>query len=232
MYVGQHITDDPATRWKSHLFDALYNRKNRAICSAIRKYGPEAFRMEVIDRADRQEDLNQLESFHIRRLGTFPPSLGVGYNMTAGGEGLSGFSHRESTKDKIGAKARERMRDPAVRAAFLAVGSTAAKGLRHTEEWKQNFSRARVGHPVSEETRQKIAGSKRGIPRDEATRAKLRVANTGSHHSDEAKAKIGAFFRGRKLSEEHRTKLRKPKSPEHRAAMRAAWVLRKQQITA
>ena len=82
-YVGQTV-QEPEVRWRSHVADAMMERDTSpAFHRAIRKYGPDAFRHEVLHEGiTDQETLNRLEIEEIETRGSFAPN---GYNMTAGG---------------------------------------------------------------------------------------------------------------------------------------------------
>lgn len=80
-YVGQTTREDPIVRWKAHVSLAR-GRGKSYICAAIRKYGEEAFRFEVISSANDQEHLNFDEALAIVSLGTMAPN---GYNLKEGG---------------------------------------------------------------------------------------------------------------------------------------------------
>jgi group I intron endonuclease len=56
-------------------------------------------------------------------------------------------------------------------------------------------------------------------------REKIRLAGIGRKHSEDTKARMRAAAVGKPKSEEHKAKLRKPKSDEAKAAMKAAWTL-------
>ncbi len=72
--------------------------KRSHIDNAIKKYGIEKFDIEVIAEADTEEELNALEKFFIEFYGCKAPN---GYNLTDGGEGMSGYHHSQSSKEKI-----------------------------------------------------------------------------------------------------------------------------------
>lgn len=57
---------------------------------AINKYGKDFFHVKQIDAGNTPEQALELEKFWIKRLGTKVPA---GYNLTDGGEGVSGFKH-------------------------------------------------------------------------------------------------------------------------------------------
>lgn len=86
-YIGV-TTVSVAARWQGHVREARWGSK-RLLCAAIRKYGPEAFEIEVLAEMANGSglgDLRDLERVLIQQEGTMSPG---GYNMTAGGEGAS-----------------------------------------------------------------------------------------------------------------------------------------------
>jgi len=88
---------------------------------AIRKYGPESFTHEILERMTTEAGAKRAEQLWIRELGTRAPN---GYNLTDGGEGCVGYRHSAQTRalmSDLHAK-----RDPASYAPGLAAASTAA----------------------------------------------------------------------------------------------------------
>lgn len=162
-YVGL-TKHDLETRWGQHVKDALYERSNMLLHKAIRKNGPDGFVRSVIDEGESEEQLRQLERDWIEALGTHV-SLGKGYNMTFGGDGVSGWSPSKEHRE-------------AIRQAHLGekncnYGKNWGK-TNWTEEERQEISKKRMGdgNPMrgkhhSVEARQKIS--------EAAQRAKLPV---------------------------------------------------------
>jgi group I intron endonuclease len=85
-----------------HLASAKQNSKF-AFHRALNKYGSENFEWTILDTANNTEDLNQKEKYYICLFETFGPN---GYNMTAGGEGQSGWDPSNSTR-KLWSKQRK-----------------------------------------------------------------------------------------------------------------------------
>ncbi|MCP1335136.1 GIY-YIG nuclease family protein [Futiania mangrovi] len=82
-YVGQ-TTDRLSARWRSHVWDALNRPAGcRAVAHAIRKYGADAFSVEMLHESDDLDELNRLEAFEIAQRGTLAPG---GYNLRTGGD--------------------------------------------------------------------------------------------------------------------------------------------------
>lgn len=95
-YVG--YTNNLITRWRTHLYDA--KRGSRCYFHrAIKKDSPDAFSLEILRKVPTEREAKELEKLWIRVLNTDNPKFG--YNMTAGGEGISGFHHSLKTKETI-----------------------------------------------------------------------------------------------------------------------------------
>jgi len=77
VYVGKHTCDR---------IENLYFGSGVAIKRAIKKYGKDNFKKEIVCVCDTEEKLNDAEIHWIEKFGSF----GDGYNLTKGGEGLLG----------------------------------------------------------------------------------------------------------------------------------------------
>lgn len=101
-YVGK-TTGELVDRWKEHVADA--NRDSgRLICRAIKKYGEGNFTKTIIDTAINEEGLNKKEKEWITKLNTCVAVGGIGYNMTLGGEGISGLKRTDEFKEMMSKK--------------------------------------------------------------------------------------------------------------------------------
>lgn len=80
IYVGKHSCKK---------IENCYMGSGTAITKAIRKYGKNNFKKEILCVCGSERELNQKEIFWINETGAF----GAGYNMTAGGEGMLGHKH-------------------------------------------------------------------------------------------------------------------------------------------
>lgn len=81
VYIGQSI--NIAERWKKH----LYAKDDFAIHQALRKYGVDNFKFEVIEECSRS-DLDEREQYWI----DFYDAKKSGYNMIDGGSNGAGFA--------------------------------------------------------------------------------------------------------------------------------------------
>lgn len=99
IYIGK-TTNTLAERWSSHLYFARDLKKKTVLALAIRKYGPENFKIEQIDTASNEKELNIKEWFYAEILNSYAPN---GYNLTECGEGMK--PHQDTidkrTKERV-----------------------------------------------------------------------------------------------------------------------------------
>jgi group I intron endonuclease len=93
IYIGQ-TTQTLERRKRQHEESIHYKAKCRVFARAILKYGKENFKWEIIDYAKSIEELNQKESYWIKKLDSIVDD-GKGYNLNTGG---SNPNHSEATK--------------------------------------------------------------------------------------------------------------------------------------
>lgn len=124
IYIGQTKTA-LGKRWSKHCSDAR-SGAGWVLAAAIRKYGQEAFTLDVVEECPDKDALNAAEIAWILKL---QPT----YNACGGGGGLGSPT-------------------PEVRAKI----SVAGQGRKASQQTRQNMSAAQKGHPVSEETKRKI----------------------------------------------------------------------------
>ena len=80
LYIGQTIYP-LSYRYTNHLSDAR-NGRGYAMASAIRKYGQNNFKIELVEECD-EDQLNDLEVKYIKQYNSVTPN---GYNLTHGGD--------------------------------------------------------------------------------------------------------------------------------------------------
>lgn len=182
-YIGQHITKN---------INDGYIGSGRNIKKAIKKYGKENFKKEILLYAKNEVALNFFE----RALVT-PEfcELKTNYNLKEGG---SNGRHSKTTKDKL---------------------SIWHKGRKHTTETKAKISAANKGRKHSPESKAKISTALKNrdseiYKRVLETKKKNKTTNNGKRHTAETKAKISATKKGKvsnrkgvKLSAETKLKI-------------------------
>lgn len=124
-YVGQ-TTQGLEARWCQH---CSLQGKCRALESAIRKYGANAFEVSVVATAQTQEESNRLEKLTCLALKTYAPH---GYNLREGG-GAKGRMHQQ-TKDII----RDLALSPERREAFREMNCRPDVRAKQLENAKKN----------------------------------------------------------------------------------------------
>lgn len=167
-----------------------------ALHKAIRKYGANAFKKEVLV-VSNYDYIKELEIKVIKAFNTLSP---YGYNLTIGGDGTVGYQHTDETKEKISSLTKIRMADPKNR---------------------QHLSDLNTGKKLSEETKQKIASSSLGkkpmLGKNHSDEAKEKISKSlignirtkGKPLSEEHKKKLSLAAKNRVFTEEHRANLRK-----------------------
>lgn len=118
-YVGQTIKGEG--RVKNHFRWALNGHGKSPLARAIRLHGEAAFTREFIDSAMTHRELDERETYWIKKLGTKVPH---GYNLTDGGGGSSGWVPTKKTRAKISAAVsgeNNPMKRPEVRAQCRAT---------------------------------------------------------------------------------------------------------------
>lgn len=117
-------------RWWGHCYDARRQSTQMPLHDAIRKYGSEQFRIELLEEFETRPEAYDREDQLISELGTHV-SLGHGYNVLRGSrfgatKGMTGKKHSCETKRRQ---------------------SEAAMGRKHTQASKDLMSRQRAGVP-------------------------------------------------------------------------------------
>ena len=96
VYIGQTI-NSLEDRFNRHKNDALNNVIDTHFARAIRYYGPDAFKAEIIDTADSQEELTQKESYWIK----YYNSTIDGYNETDAEYKSGGNTYKSKTPEEL-----------------------------------------------------------------------------------------------------------------------------------
>jgi group I intron endonuclease len=212
IYIGKTINSF-AKRKSGHKYNAFKCSSKYPFHSALRKYGFENFEWSIIDTAENEDKLNGKEVYWIKFYNT--TNKKYGYNLTNGGDGISGWKHSEKTKRKY-SEDRRGEKHPMY-------------GKHHSEESKKKLSESLKGKYIGEksyffgkkflgidnlffgkthtkEVRLKISeANKNRKPISEETRLKMSESRKGKKYFD-FKGEKNPFY-GKKHSEESKKKI-------------------------
>lgn len=197
IYIGQDSNNNPK-----------YIGSGKILKKAIKNYGKENFKKEIIEYCTSITDLNEKEIYWIKFYNSTDKN--IGYNIAHGGYinlHKIGSTHSDEVKNKMKDSWAKRKLDP----EFVHNMT----GFKHSAETKQKYSDDRIG---------KLTGEKNGMYGKQHTdEAKEKMKNPkfgsdngmyGKQHTDEAKKKISEAvtgekngFYGKKHTEETRLKL-------------------------
>lgn len=175
-YVGVTVTT-VKSRWNRHCSDAQHNRDNQAIHAAMRKYGKDKFKIEILEQhGDADHAFNVLEPKYIQEHNTFGEN---GYNMTQGGEGWLNMRHRPESIEKMrqsktGKKASEQAKKNM---------SASHKGCTAWNKGKKcpQISEAKRGKLLSKEHRESLSKSHKGKKKNSSTKQQIADKNSNRH---------------------------------------------------
>lgn len=151
-YVGQ-TRQTAKARFSNHKSKAKNSNSKALLHEAMREYGSDAFTIEVLEKIDSEERLNEREKYWIQHENTLSPN---GYNETLGGDVLNcHFSHGSKTKNIMRAK-KEGMFAGKDNPFYGKHHTEETKKLMHesaksrvvTDEWKANIYKTRKRKPV------------------------------------------------------------------------------------
>lgn len=94
VYIGK--TDNIDRRFRVH---KSANGDCPLFHNAIKKYGISSFKLDVVDSFDTEEQAFNAEKMLIEKLKT--NNRDFGYNLTEGGDGMSGHKHTDESKMKM-----------------------------------------------------------------------------------------------------------------------------------
>ncbi|MFT8351139.1 NUMOD3 domain-containing DNA-binding protein [Clostridium saccharoperbutylacetonicum] len=205
VYIGQTYCT-LSERWSQHKCDS--KRRHTAIANAIREYGDDNFRIEVIEDNIPYEALDIKEIQYIKEFNSICPN---GYNMEDGGQAFRTDEYREKMSKRVSGE-----NNP----MYGMCGElNHFYGRKHSEETKLTIGKISKDRweNMSEEEYEKE------IERLGEMNKKLIEMNgggfKGKHHSEESKEKIKIKLRGKNFSDEHNRKISENSARKQRVVM-------------
>jgi len=202
-YVGSH---------KGDINDGYLGSGRPALANAIKKYGKENFKREILEECKPSSNL-LLEEKYIKEYNTLVPN---GYNiLPTGGYGIMTDKIRKKIQQKQKGKRKieyfiEKYGSKVGRKKYSKyIKETTDKklGYKHTSEAIEKIREAGTGRFCSEERKRKI-GKSNGIAllgntnhlghnHSKETKNQIRLSKIGQTHSEESKKKISKKLKGR-----------------------------------
>jgi group I intron endonuclease len=136
VYIGQTVRGLHERRRKHN-----YSKQVCHFHNAIRKYGKDSFKWEVLEECDTPNELNEMEFHYIEQFN----SIEEGYNMVSGGGVMSGWSHSKETKDLLSKKAKLRH----------ATKGHPNEGRKWSKEIRKRMGESKRGKKQSKQQREK-----------------------------------------------------------------------------
>lgn len=172
IYVGK--ATNPWKRWQKHIRIAASKRQQEKfyIHRAVAKYGVNNFIFSVLQKFNIEQDCDLAEKYWIKYFQS--KNTMYGYNLTEGGEGVSGRVVSEATRQKMREKATGRRHAPETieLLRIINIGKIPTNldqlkimniGKSLSDEHCQKISQARLGMIFTEEHKQNISKSHVGL---------------------------------------------------------------------
>lgn len=176
IYIGQDYRNYPK-----------YLGGGQLIKKAIKKYGRENFKKEILEHCNSKEEMKSREIYWIQFYNSKPP---IGYNLSDGGESTLGYKF---TKEQI-----KRMKKVQTGIKHPTQSQTIQKLIKEGK-WIGNHK----GYKMSKESIKKISKANTGKKKHtEESKKKISEALKGSKYSEETKQKMSQALKGRKFSKE------------------------------
>lgn len=140
IYFGK--TNNITKRWSKHKYAAKNKSKNdfSYLHRSMLKYDYNNFVIEKLLEFDTEKEVFDAETTFIKKYGS--KNSEIGYNLTFGGEGSSGYKHTSENKKKMSI----------LKQGIFNGSSNPFYGLKHSEETKINLSKKqKESHIINKE---------------------------------------------------------------------------------
>lgn len=208
IYIGKTIHTMKARR-DSHISKSFSSKCSKIYFHrAIRKYGVNNFVWKVLETGINNEKiLDKKECYYIQLLKANKREYG--YNLTSGGDGISGWHHYPETLKKISAFHKGKIVSKETREKIKNSKKNISKETRKIMSVSHKGNKNHKGHFHSKKTKQKISLQLLGKKLSRKTREKMSKAHKGFHHSQKSKDKVSISKKGKLFSLKHRLNLSK-----------------------
>lgn len=192
LYIGQDSKND-----------SNYLGSGSLIKKAIKKYGRENFKKEILEHCQTKEELNKREIYWIEKLNT----IEEGYNITTGGEGTVGYKFTEEQKNKMS----QSHKGKKLTNEHKENIGIASKKRWSDLEYKENVKKAQKNGRSKLSIEDKILAESRRIETFNKNKHNYKFRN-GQVNSIEHRLKISKSNTGKKMSKESRIKMKESKT--------------------
>lgn len=209
-YIGKDVRNNPN-----------YYGSGKIIKRAVKRYGKENFKKEILETCDNIETLNDREIYWIEKLQSMYPN---GYNLTKGGTGGDTYNiQSDENKEKIKSKRWNTVVE--------RYGGVFNKGKKMTDEQRKKISESKTGQKyknrkkikLTEEHKKNISKSNKGKLVREETKKKLSLILKGREFSLTQRLNLSKSLKGNKnaLGYKHTKEQREKSSKSHKGQI--AW---------
>jgi len=182
-YIG--VSTEPERRFRMHYVKS--NRTNSYIKSAIRKYGPENFKMTILMQG-KKDYCYEREKEAVKSYNTKVPN---GYNICDGGRGFNGVKGKDHPLTGVPLSAEHRLKI-----------SNSLKGHKNTPEQIASMKAKLTGRKIPDEVKQKIKESSKNIVRTAEWSANISKGLTGHKWDDTRRQKKSQSMIGKRNPDE------------------------------
>jgi group I intron endonuclease len=183
--------------------DSNYLGSGSLIKKAIKKYGRENFKKEILEYCKTNKELNNREIYWIEKLN----AIEEGYNITTGGEGTVGYKFTEEQKNKMS----QSHKGKKLTNEHKENIGIASKKRWSDLEYKENVKKAQKNGRSKLSIEDKILAESRRIETFNKNKHNYKFRN-GQVNSIEHRLKISKSNTGKKMSEESRIKMKESKT--------------------
>lgn len=148
IYIGKTI--DLRRRLRHYI--GLHFKEKNLLYHSLSKYGFENHKITILHRSTTEKEITDKECFFIKKYKTNIKKhreLGLGLNMTDGGDGMSGYKYSEESRIKMSM----------AKKGVFSGSKNPNFGKKHSERTRELISKARKGRKASEETKLKLSRS-------------------------------------------------------------------------